>query len=328
MTRDQACASLRRFGKVVVWGLRSFRYKKNTYRYVHETFFHTLRKIGKPVAWVDDRPENQGVVSPGDLVLSSNVCGNNPWTEWLPRREGAYYCLHNFEHVKSPAMLALRASLDPRQHLQLRIYNTATEVRDDVLGAEHWNPITCFSRSSRTLYQVWGTDLLEDEFRAPSVIPTLPVVFWVGSIYGRPGDPGGNMSEITELKSVLKARGLRLVHVMFVPSRVNQGLVRLSRIAPSISGRAQVDIGYLPCRLFKNISYGQLGISNVARAKEFFGDAVVVGSDISALVDQSLALTGRERTAMLAEQQRIIANQTYAHKLANIARSFDMLSVR
>ena len=81
----------------------------------------------------------------------------------------------------------------------------------------------------------------------------------------------------------------------------------------------------MPCRLFKNISYGQLGISNVARAKEFFGDAVVVGSKISALVDQALAIAPRERKAMLAEQQRIIANQTYAHKLANIARAFDML---
>jgi hypothetical protein len=49
------------------------------------------------------------------------------------------------------------------------------------------------------------------------------------------------------------------VNLKFVPDWVNVAAIRRSRIAPAIAGRWQVEHNYLPCRMFKNISYGQLG---------------------------------------------------------------------
>jgi hypothetical protein len=316
MTRTEALASLSRFRRVVLWGLRSLRYTKNTMRYVFESFDATLRKIDKPVVWVDDAQRNQAVVGPGDLVLSTDVNGN-PGTEWLPRVDGAYYCLHNFANATSPAMKALPATLDPRRHLHLQIYARLPAYADDICRAEHWDPITALSRTTRTLYQDWGTDLLEDEFCAPVSARRLPVVFYVGTPY---------QIEVQQLRKAIRRRGIAFVRLAFIPARVNRFVIRMSAIAPSVAARIHVDAGYLPCRLFKNISYGQLGISNVPWSRELFGDSIVFESDVDRLVELALAIPEAERIERIRTQQRRISRQTYADKLANIARAFDLIA--
>ena len=47
-------------------------------------------------------------------------------------------------------------------------------------------------------------------------------------------------------------------------------LIQNSILAPSIQTKWQVENGYIPCRIFKNISYGKMGLTNNPTVYELF----------------------------------------------------------
>ncbi len=186
-------------------------------------------------------------------------------------------------------------------------------------SSDQWDTVTYFDKPSKTLHQPWGTNLLEERFRAP-VISRSPFVFWVGSIWNNDLNQG-NLAEIDELRSALRQRSLRFVHLKFIPDCVSIAAIRASRVAPAIAGRWQVEHNYLPCRMFKNISYGQLGVSNVSKFSELYHDCTIPGQSVSELVDSALSLPRRHVIELVEAQQKITRQHTYVHKIRNIFRA-------
>ena len=131
----------------------------------------------------------------------------------------------------------------------------------------------------------------------------------------------GNAAEIEELRGALQKRSLRFVHLKLVPDWVNLTAIRHSRVAPAIAGRWQVENNYLPCRMFKNISYGQLGISNVPKFAELYQNCHVPGKTIGELIDNAMSLSERDRLDLTAAQQQVTRRHTYVQKIRNIFRA-------
>lgn len=286
--------------KVVIWGLRS---QWHSHRFIHQGFYETLRRLGVPVVWTD-YGASPGVIESGDLVITSNAHGRLTSKNTLaPLREGAYYCFHGFGGIPY--------QIDSERYIRLEVFTRAA-----LKAEQRWDEATYFDPSSRTLYQAWGTNLFEEDFRQPTA-SRLPVVFWVGAIWNNELDQG-NVRQIAELKRVLRDRSLRFVHLKYVPNSVSLRAVRLSRIAPAIAGQWQVENDYLPCRMFKNISYGQLGISNVRWFRNLYHDCSVPGDSIEDLVDNALSMSPAAACELSRTQQRITRNHTYVHKLRNI----------
>lgn len=50
-------------------------------------------------------------------------------------------------------------------------------------------------------------------------------------------------------------------------------------MAPAIVGSWQKSVGYIPCRIFKNISYGQMGITNSQTVFDLFEGKIVYNSN-------------------------------------------------
>jgi hypothetical protein len=187
----------------------------------------------------------------------------------------------------------------------LQVYTNSV---DHIDGVEKWSPVTFFDKKTKTLYQPWGTDLLDYEFKKP-VFRKNKFVFWVGSVWNDKQNRG-NISAIQEFKKILKKRGLKFVHIRFVPNWVNILLVRFSRLAPAIAGEWQVEHDYLPCRMFKNISYGQIGFSNVKKFSEILGDYNIEG-ELEEMVDKVLNLNKIDYINLILRQQEIIRYYTY-----------------
>ena len=58
-----------------------------------------------------------------------------------------------------------------------------------------------------------------------------------------------------------------------VDTKTNQQYISESIIAPAIQGdKWQVDVGYVPCRIFKNLSYGHIPATNSIYVRDFFGE--------------------------------------------------------
>jgi hypothetical protein len=85
----------------------------------------------------------------------------------------------------------------------------------------------------------------------------------------------------------------------------------------------QAEKNYLPCRVFKNISYGQLGIVNVGKFKDIFGGAFINGETIEELVENSLSVSEKDYLELTNIQQNKIQNHTYLDKITNILVAFE-----
>tara|TARA_Y100000780_G_scaffold132772_1_gene119337 strand:- start:47633 stop:48541 length:909 start_codon:yes stop_codon:yes gene_type:complete len=302
MEKQSITGYQRKFSKVVIWGLRD---QWHTHRFIHSSFYSTLRKLGFPCVWVEDLPDNCKYVKSGDLVIAVGEAA-----KYLPYNSNAFYCLHNLEVGWG----------DSEKVRKLQVFTKG------VLGfknVEKINKTTVYNHDDKTLYQAWGTNLLKSEFKEPVFSLRSPLVFWVGSVWNNELNQG-NQNEINYLKSALKRYGVGFCRVSRVPDSLNSFLVRNSRVAPAIASGWQVSKGYLPCRLFKNISYGQLGFSNVREFELIFGDNDYFDRDISNLVDNVMSL-GREKFVKnIIRQQEYIQDHTYESKIENIMNSFYM----
>jgi hypothetical protein len=100
--------------------------------------------------------------------------------------------------------------------------------------------------------------------------------------------------------------------------------VRFSTSAPAIVGDWQREHEYLPCRMFKNISYGQVGFSNVPKFKDILGEYCIDGS-FEEMIEKVLLLKESEYKELVLRQQEIIKKYTYKNALENIFKGFDKL---
>lgn len=299
---------LKKFHKVVLWGLRT---QRHTHRYIHHTFYRTLRKINAPVVWVDDTARNASAIEKNDLVISVNIAGRH-----LPLLNDVFYCLHNFDDT-------VHDRIAPSKNIRLQVYTNQAEI-----NSEKWDAVTFFNTEKRQLCQPWGTDLTAEEFLPPVEGTRLKISFWIGSIWNNELNQG-NLREIAALKKALARKSITFIPLHGVPDRFNKMLVRASLIAPAIGGGWQAENNYLPCRMFKNISYGQLGISNVKKFSDLFGKEFwVAGDTIEELVDQALFLDPKRKREIILAQQDVVKKHTYIDKVNNILKAFELVSGR
>jgi len=295
--------------RIVIWGLKK---RWHTHRFIHKAFYENAKKLGYKTIWIEDEKNNQKYIEPDDLIISADPVGKmvpekHTFEEYnLPIRDDVYYCLHNFKDI-------FIDKLPKDKTMFLQVYNNIVDTITDI---EKWGPVTYFDKNTKTLYQPWGTDLLAEEFKKP-IFRKNRFVFWIGSVWNDSLNRG-NLREINELKQVLKKNNLRFIHLRFIPDWLNIFFIRLSRIAPAIAGRFQVDVNYLPCRVFKNISYGQLGITNIKKFEEILGDSFIKGGNIEEITNKALSLTKDEYFDIIKKQQEIIKNYTYKNALENI----------
>ena len=112
--------------------------------------------------------------------------------------------------------------------------------------------------------------------------------------------------------------------------------VQKSLIAPDIRGSAnrrvvneKVDtgsnhklIGYIPCRIFKNISYGQLGITNSKAVRDLFDGNVIYSDNEEELLE--LSLPHIKNINLIKNQMDYVKeNHTYINRVNSILKVYN-----
>jgi hypothetical protein len=296
-----------KYKKIIIWGVKEAR-PGDSFHFIHLHFNNAFKHMGYEPIWVDDYKENRELITPGSFVMGFNLAGEN-----LPVVKGVDYCLHNFDEVGN-----IHDEIGSKNNIRLQVYTNKSKK-----AKEKWGEVRYFDPKTRTLFQPWGTDLMPENFLSP-VFPKLsPFMFWVGSVWNDANNQG-NIEDINKLKSVLSN-----YNIIFKQARVSDNiakkLIRLSRLAPAIAGRWQVENNYLPCRMFKNVSYGQLGITNVPTLQKLFGSDFA-GNDIERLIEQGLKMNRSKAIEIVRNQQQICKNYTYVSSIANIFRALEKVS--
>ena len=293
--------------RIVIWGFKTV--FTHSHRFIHGGFYSTLKKLDIPTVWIDDSFASAGGVQSGDLVFAMNEA-----MTYLPVIKGVKYCLHN-------APRNFIDQLDKKDYVLLQVLikerfddpkNQVSEVNTLLEGAANYN------EDGNILHQSWGAPLLAREFYRPKNLEYKKSEYFVGTIWDNE-EGQGNSKVIPIYKAELQRFGVKFLHVQGAPEFTNPLYVRHSAVGASIVGNWQKEVGYAPCRLFKAVSFGRLGIINSSHISDPYPWAIS-NENIPDLLDSVFTMNPNKSIELIEHQQSFVKKETYENKIKNILK--------
>lgn len=281
----------------VVWG---HKLHSHTHSYVHEAFARAFRFLGYDVYWVDDDDDVSGIDFGGALFLTEGQVDRR-----IPIRSDCKYVLHNCERERYEPVRASCLALQVYCEANIRAYTF------DRVGPASYH-------ADGVLYQPWATDLLPHEFDFGWAERARErTAYWVGTIGG---GEFGNVDELAGFQHACAERGVEFVQRASVSRETHRDLIQRSYMAPAIAGAWQLAQGYVPCRIFKNISYGQMGMTNSAAVNNLFDGRLVCNADVARLfADGEQALADPASARRTRDLMHMVRDaHTFVHRIKTI----------
>ena len=304
------------FDKVVIWG---HKLHSHTHSYVHNAFYHAFNHLGYRTYWFDDNDILNNFDFANSLFITEGQVDKK-----IPLRPDCQYILHNCDLAKyQPYFIAKKVIL-------LGVY------KDYVLQIKSARQVAAFiyyDLENKTVYMPWATDLLPNQIEAQKQIvkkefsgraKKKKYVPWIGTI-GFVG-PYFNWSELGPFVKACKQDNVKFIQKELISVEKNKALVQGAYMAPCIVGKYQKEVGYIPCRIFKNISYGQFGITNSLRVYEIFNKKIIYEPDTSRLFTVAKKALKKATLKQLLEQMDFVkTNHTYINRIQTLLDFFKQI---
>ena len=260
--------------KFIVWGCRLH---EHTNSYVYAGYYKAAKAMGLDAYWLNPDSDVSGMDFSDSLFITEGQHDGN-----IPIRDDCMYILHN----------CMSPKWDAAKHRAM--LQTYTYDADRKWGAQPLEgfPGSYVSKDGRGIWQPWATDLLPNEIDMSwADIGRTKEVHWIGT-YG--GGRFGNQNEIDLFKNAAIAGGCSWhFHPPGSTSfEQNRELIQRSFVAPTITGSWQTEVGYIPCRLFKNSSYGNLMATNSKACYDLLDGNGVYSYDTMELFNKASQASG------------------------------------
>lgn len=274
--------------KVIIWG---HKLHSHSHSYIHSYYYRAFKKLDYEVFWLDHKDRVDRDFFRHALVLTEGQVDHD-----LTLDHSCHYVLHHCDAKKYE-----QANVS---FLHLGNY-TATNSFENCIKI---NKFTYFNMSQKTLFQPWGTDLLPDEIDISTSQPfnaSKNQINYIGTIwednapyidkfieqaaknqvefrnfcsgyipYRHKESELSNFLRRIQNKFAVKFGTKKIIDDAFARSLITQSL-----IAPDIRNLHHKAVGYIPCRIFKNISYGMLPGTNSVHIFNFFDGALPYAQD-------------------------------------------------
>lgn len=249
-----------RFKRVIIWG---HPLGSHTHSYIHWSFYKTFSHLGYETHWFNDDMETGDIDFSNCLFITEGQVDKK-----IPLFPDSYYVLHNADAKKY-------------RDSSCKILILETHTSNNSGYSENVNKYTRYKNVDRIphLAICWATDLLPHEIEINTARNnTEGSCFWAGTHGGGNStfENGSNLYPFFD-----KSREIDIPVEIIDPwsnaisNEENRKKVNLSFVSPSIQGPWQVNNAYIPCRIFKNISYGHYGYTNSIHVKNIFDGNIV-----------------------------------------------------
>ncbi len=296
--------------KFIVWGHEHY---SHTHSYIHYGYFKAAQHLGWDVEWLTNTIENQSKFSNTDeyLFFTEGQVDSN-----IPINPNAFYILHNCDLEKYK-------SVPEKNKLCLGVY-VNYRILHNTIPIEN-KPFHYWQEDINMLYMPWATDILPNEI--DENIKNLgrehngKVVF-LGSCSG---GYHGNINEVNALSKGCKDNHLEfsLIQTLQIEQKQSIKILQDAYITPSIVGTWQKQVGYIPCRIFKTISYGQLGVTNSKEAFEVINKLGVYNPDETELIKDALNKVN-DLELRKKSMEFVRDNHTYLNRIDTLQEIFKL----
>jgi len=280
--------------KIVIWGHKLHSHKNS---YIHNSYFKAFKSLGYEVFWFDHTDDVSGFDFSNCIFLTEDQVKQS-----MPLRNDCKYIAH---HIQPGFFDGIDNVLNLGNYIV------------DVEKFEKIRDQTYFDSKSKTLYQCWATDLLPNEIDQNDYCQfnsSKKYINYVGSLY----EEGLEFAQ--QFGSILQTNQKELRLYRGVSDEENRKLIRNSFICPDFRNYHHIKVGYIPCRIFKTISYGQIVGTNSINVKRVFGDYVVFGSNPQELYENMIDCASNEKIDMMEAMLFIKYNHTYVNRAKTILK--------
>lgn len=301
----------------VVYGHKLY---SHTHSYIHYGFIKAFSEYGWNTIWIDNTDKNINIPS-GTLFLTEGQVDDG-----IPIREDCYYILHNVKENKYANVPKSNKLI-----LQVQLFGKLYDGSDKIWISD----VSLFSPSQNCLYTCWATDLLPNEINIKEALENIKKqeksVVFIGSINNC--ERFGNLNQILPFISKAKDNNYKLIcnKDPFKHPIDNDSIKKLissCKIAPTILGHWQQNNGYIPCRIFKTISYGCLGITNSKYVNNISNNICIYHEDSIKLFTLADDIVGyypeKVKEILKTQMEWVKSNHTYINRIEDILKVFEL----
>lgn len=298
------------FKKVVLWG---HKLHSHTHSYIHYAFVKAFKHLGYETLWLDKNDKITGIDFSNSLFITEGQVDQD-----IPLRSDCRYILHNCNPDKYKTLF------DAGNCIIMQVYTHDVPPRN----VQKVDALTYIDRGDKTLYMPWATDLLPYEIDAVKASLTWPLqrkkeVNFIGVWQGGSFD---NKKIYDNFVAACKESGISFKQRSSVNADENVRLVQQSYMAPALQGQWQCQVGYVPCRIFKNISYGQPGITNSKTVFDLFKGKIVFNEDTHQLFyDAQKTIQTMTQEDLFWQMDFVRDHHTYLNRIEHLLMFLNMI---
>jgi len=276
--------------------------------------------MGYDTHWFDDNTNVTGFDFSNSMFISEHQVDNK-----IPQRNDCLYFIHFLEIGKYPNL--------PRENIiDLKCAFRDMKREKAINNSLNFIPVNnnkfeyyCINQNEKTYYMMWATDIFPEDIQ--NNINNLEHIAkktqantfnFIGSI----GSPEWNhVHYVCRNKHInFYSYGGTFKRNDPMNKSINENieLIQTSIIAPAFQDAAvQIRDNYVPCRIFKNISYGRMGITNNKFVNTLFDNKLIYHDNIDICVENGINFESQENKLEKIKElmEYVRDNHTYIQRI-------------
>jgi hypothetical protein len=308
--------------KVIIWG---HQLHNHTHSYIHNGFYIGFKYLGYKVYWFNENGVNNYPIPNEQIDFNNSLfIVHGLESKNLPLNNTSFYIGHNVEWInnnnfiipKCHVLLNKTEGIPSQNIINLQVYCIGC-LKENIFNNYKYY---CYTNDYNLIYMPWATDLLPHEIDENIKNLDKLKIKNISNFIGMPLDHWGVFkNELDKYNIEYKNYG----GTFDVNSDKNKSieenmkLIQESIIAPSLQTQWQIDNHYIPCRIFKNISYGKMGITNNPAVYELFDKKIIYSDSIDELVKKGLRFNKKKDKNEIIKELMIMVrdNHTYLNRI-------------
>jgi len=316
-----------KYKKVIIWG---HPLNSHTHSYIHEAYYKAFQHLGYDVYWFHDNDYPEDFDYKYSLFIGEGFADKN-----IPLNRSSCYCImycpspKKYQNVGRYIDVRM-AAVDFKDHIQ--------EYSLDKSVVELVGPACYFEPKSKSeilidndyvqyeiqdfdkFYVSWATNLLPEEIDESNIyLPRENKIYYLGTISSE--GVCENYSNFVPFIDACKREGVEFIHNNFWGNPLSTEkmieLTQKSLLGIDIRGQQHLKQKLLTCRVFKNISYGHLGLTNSTEIYKELDGNCIYNSDTNQLFYDAMKNI-KNYDMIKSGMQYVKENHTYINRVNSL----------
>jgi len=310
--------------QVVIWG---HKLHSHTHSYIHNGFYIAFKKLGFKTYHLDDNDDVSNYDFSNTLFITEHQVNKK-----IPLRQDCLYLTHyiddgDYVGIPKKNIIILKVSLRDFIEKELDLHLNYVELKYGQKYEYH----AVDNNGYNSLYMYWSTDLLPEEIEKnmenikneeiTKNNKTENVINFIGSMTSK-WEEFYRICSQNQIRFNNYGATFNVCSDKNVSITNNVNLTKQSIIAPALQDDYQIYNNYIPCRIFKNISYGKMGMTNNRIVNELFDNKLIYETDLSLLLQKGLDFEKKEnKNELVLELMNYVKdNHTYLNRANTIIK--------